>query len=379
MMKVCIIGDIIVDNYIYGTAERLSPEAPIPIVKCQSATEKLGGAGNLYENLLSLGVDVDLLDLSEPRCVKTRVFCDGHYVTRIDEDEMTDGSKVLDTIRELDFSDYEYVILSDYGKGVLEYSASIIEHVNEFGCKVIVDPKNHYWFYEGAWLVKPNSAEFTKYEFDSWQGNIIVTDSSNVVTADIDGKFYQSFVDKVEVSDVTGAGDSFLAAFVYGLTMEYDYQKCLDIATKAATHSVKHIGTYTLKPTDVEEIVVFTNGCFDILHRGHIEYLEASKALGTRLVVGLNSDASVKRLKGDSRPIHTQEDRKKSLEALSCVDEVIVFDDDTPYDLIKDIRPNIITKGGDYTKDNVVGNDLAQVVILPYKEGYSTTEILEKL
>lgn len=122
--------------------------------------------------------------------------------------------------------------------------------------------------------------------------------------------------------------------------------------------------------------VVFTNGCFDVLHRGHLEYLKQSKGLGDTLVVGLNSDASVRRLKGSSRPVNSQEDRRALLKALRCVDEVVVFDEDTPYELIKRLRPDIITKGGDYSPKDVVGNDLAKVVILPYLSGYSTTRIL---
>lgn len=123
--------------------------------------------------------------------------------------------------------------------------------------------------------------------------------------------------------------------------------------------------------------VVFTNGCFDILHRGHVEYLEASRKLGNKLVVGINSDASVKRLKGPSRPINKQDDRAYLVNALKCVDEVYIFDEDTPYELIKQIQPDIITKGGDYTVETVVGNDLAHIVIIDIKEGYSTTNIIE--
>ena len=126
-------------------------------------------------------------------------------------------------------------------------------------------------------------------------------------------------------------------------------------------------------------MIVFTNGCFDILHRGHIEYLKQSKKLGTYLIVGINSDNSVRRLKGENRPVNNQWDRKSILEELRCVDEVIIFEEDTPYELIKKVRPDIITKGGDYKVEDVVGHDLAQIVIIPYLEGYSTSNILKKL
>lgn len=378
-MKVAVIGDVIIDRYIYGSAERLSPEAPVPVVKQEDVVEKHGGAGNLYDNLESLGVDVDLLIFGQKNSIKTRVFCDGHYVTRIDQDFHTHGDIVLESVRKRDFSKYDYVILSDYGKGVLDRSKEIIDHISKFGCKIIVDPKKHHSEYTGAWLIKPNENEYGKFEFKNWNGNIITTRAGGSILSRFDGIHLVTEVKPVEVSDVTGAGDCFLAAFVYGLTKKYNYRKCLDIAARAASVSVTHSGTYVLKPEDVEQKIVFTNGCFDILHRGHIEYLEQSKALGSKLIVGLNSDASVKRLKGSSRPINNENDRKHALMALRCVDQVIIFDEDTPHDLIKYINPDIVTKGGDYRPEDVVGNDLADVVILPYVKDYSTTNIVSKL
>jgi D-beta-D-heptose 7-phosphate kinase/D-beta-D-heptose 1-phosphate adenosyltransferase len=377
MIKVAVIGDILIDRYIYGTAERLSPEAPVPIVRHQTTFDRSGGAGNLYENLKSLGVDVDLLDFSSPKCIKTRVFCDGHYVTRIDQDYMSNGADVLEAIEKINFSPYEYVVLSDYAKGVLDQSTNIIKHINQYGCKVIVDPKKPASYYEGAWLIKPNMTENTKYGFTSWPTNWIVTDSKNAVSARIDGVSYKVQPKQVEVNDVTGAGDCFLAAFVYALTKGYNYEKCIRIATAASTESVKHTGTYILKLSDVEETVVFTNGCFDILHTGHLELLKYAKTLGSTLVVGVNSDASVKRLKGNDRPINSEITRAHQLNALPWVDEVVIFDDNTPYKLIKSLSPDIIVKGGDYTVEQVVGHDLATVVIFPVVEGYSTTRIIE--
>jgi D-beta-D-heptose 7-phosphate kinase/D-beta-D-heptose 1-phosphate adenosyltransferase len=377
MSKILIIGDVIIDRYIYGTAERLSPEAPVPVVRHQTTFDRAGGAGNLYENLKSIGVDVELLDLSHPKCIKTRVFCDGHYVTRIDQDYQTDGYDVLETVEAMDLSRYSYVVLSDYAKGVLYYSKEIIAHANKFGCKVIVDPKRSASAYEGAWLVKPNAKEYKELSFDKWQGNIITTRADKSVDAVIDGTTYCIIPEQVEVADVTGAGDCFLAAFVYALTIGKDISTCLEIATDAATESVKHVGTYVLTKKDFEEYVVFTNGVFDILHKGHFELLKQARSLGTKLVVGINSDASVKRLKGESRPINNEVTRVEQLEALPWVDEVFVFDDDTPYDLIKRLKPALIVKGGDYTVETVVGNDLAPVHIVPTVEGYSTTRIIE--
>ena len=179
------------------------------------------------------------------------------------------------------------------------------------------------------------------------------------------------------MSDVTGAGDCFLAAFVYALTKGYDYQKALELAVKGSTESVKHSGTYILKQQDLEERIIFTNGVFDILHKGHFELLAEAKSLGEKLIVGINSDASVKRLKGETRPINNVMKRISQLEILPWVDQVIVFDEDTPYELIKQIKPHVIVKGGDYKIEEVVGNDLADVHIVSTVDGYSTTSIIE--
>ena len=378
MTKVAVIGDVIIDKYIYGTSERLSPEAPVPVVKHLSEKETLGGAGLVYKNLKSLGVDVDLYDTGEESSIKTRVICDGHYITRIDDDKFANGTDVLDKIINDDFSQYAYVVLSDYNKGVLDESRRIIEHINKFGCKIIVDPKTHAHCYEGAWLVKPNEKEFQEY-FINWQGNIIITQAGNNVVANIDNKIYDIPVAKVEVSDVTGAGDCFLAAFVYGLTIGKDHRTCLEMAIKGATESVKHVGTYILSRKDFEETIVFTNGVFDILHKGHFELLKQARSLGTKLVVAINSDESVKRLKGDSRPINDEKTRIEQLEVLPWVDEVFVFNDDTPYNLIKKLKPALIVKGGDYTVETTVGHDLAPVHIVPTIKNYSTSKIIESI
>ena len=376
-MKVLVLGDVIIDKYIYGTSERLSPEAPVPVVKYLREVETLGGAGLVYENLKSLGVDVTLFETEQPSSIKTRVICDGHYVTRIDDDKHADSTSVLETIELQDFSEYEYVILSDYNKGVLDESLEIIKHINKFNCKIIVDPKEHASHYKDAWLVKPNNSEFTKFGFNDWQGNIITTNAGDNVVAIIDNTEYNILVEAVEVSDVTGAGDCFLAAFVYGLTKQYNHKHCLELAVKGSREAVKHVGTHTLTVGDLEDRIVFTNGVFDLLHKGHLELLKKSYELGSKLVVGINSDASVKRLKGESRPINNEQTRLDQLYCLPWVDDVVVFDEDTPYELIKDIKPDLIVKGGDYTVETVVGHDLAPVHLVPTIEGYSTTNIIE--
>ena len=378
-MKVLVIGDVIIDKYIYGTSTRISPEAPVPVITYIEEKETRGGAGLVYENLKSLGVNVDMFETHGKVSVKTRIICDGHYITRIDDDAQANGMAVLKQVQETNFSQYDFVVLSDYNKGVLDEAKDIIAHINKYDCKVIVDPKENAWFYENAWLVKPNYNEFHDLGFDEWQGNIITTNAGEEVIATIDGKSYEIPVNYLEVADVTGAGDCFMAAFVYGLTKSYTHKKCLEVAVKGSTESVKHAGTYILKQEDVEDTVVFTNGVFDILHIGHLKLLRHAKTLGNRLIVGINSDSSVKRLKGDLRPINGEDTRKESLLELGFVDEVIVFEEDTPLQAITKLEPDIIVKGGDYTFDTVVGNELAKVVIFPTVEGHSTTRMINDL
>jgi D-beta-D-heptose 7-phosphate kinase/D-beta-D-heptose 1-phosphate adenosyltransferase len=329
-----------------------------------------------------LGVDVELFEYSHPKSTKTRVICDGHYITRIDSDIIMEGNDTIGLISEIDFTQYDYALLIDYNKGLLGQSLEIIQHINNTSnCKIIVDPKRAAHDYKGAWLVKPNGNEYSKFGFNNWKGNIITTNANESVSARMRDAFGdQEFtvpVENVEVSDVTGAGDCFMAAFVYGLTKGYDFQRCLELAVKGSTESVKHVGTYILTEDDLNKKVIFTNGCFDILHKGHLTLLKEARTLGDKLIVGLNSDASVKRLKGDLRPVNNIDTRREQLELIPYVDEVIVFEEDTPYELIQQIEPDLIVKGGDYTVEEIVGHDLAPVHIIPTVEGHSTTDIIE--
>ena len=378
-MKVLVLGDVIIDKYIYGTSTRISPEAPVPVITYIEEKETRGGAGLVYENLKSLGVDVDLFETQGQVSVKTRIICDGHYVTRIDDDAQANGTEVLKQVQETNFSQYDYVLLSDYNKGVLDEAREIIKHINTFNCKIIVDPKENQWFYEGAWLVKPNYSEFESLEFDNWQGNIITTNAGEEVIATIDGKRYEVPVDNLEVADVTGAGDCFLASFVYALTKGYDCEKAIKVAVRGSTESVKHAGTYILKKADLEETIIFTNGVFDILHTGHLKLLEYAKSKGNKLIVGINSDESVKRLKGSNRPVNNHMLRKEQLLALPWVDEVHIFKEDTPLELMNWLNPDLIIKGGDYIIKTVVGHEKFNVEIFPTVEGKSTTSIIEKM
>jgi D-beta-D-heptose 7-phosphate kinase/D-beta-D-heptose 1-phosphate adenosyltransferase len=204
-----------------------------------------------------------------------------------------------------------------------------------------------------------------------------VTESKWPVQARIDNVSFTIIPEDCDVNDVTGAGDCFLAAFVYGLVDGVSMHNALKLACAGATESVKHVGTYVLTEKDLKKKVIFTNGCFDVLHKGHLTLLKKARAMGDKLVVGLNSDASVNVLKGNGRPFNDVNTRIEQLELIPYVDEVIVFDEDTPILVIKKLRPDVIVKGGDYRVEEVVGHDISPVRIIPLVEGHSTTEILK--
>ena len=385
-MNIGLIGDHITDVYVYGSVDRISAESPIPIFSESHKVITDGGAGNVRVNLSSLGNTVEYF--SSNNSVKTRYVCNNHILFRSDDETYIENSQV-----EYVFSDsVKYVILSDYNKGYLHNSLKIIENLKAQGKIIIVDPKKDLSNYRGADIVKLNEKEFKDYSSGKDISEIleiydidvmIVTKADKGITiADRSGLRQSISTDLHQVSDVTGAGDVFISALAHYLIRGIDLIEAATRSMKLASKSVTKFGTYVITDEDlrsIETCTVFTNGCFDILHKGHIDYLIKSKRLGDKLIVGLNSDSSVARLKGIDRPINKQEDRKYVLENLACVDEVIIFDEDTPYELIKKVKPDIITKGGDYQSRDVVGNDLAEVVIIPFVDGYSTTGILEKI
>lgn len=386
-MKIGLIGDHITDIYIYGKMNRFSPESPIPIFDITEVETRAGGASNVNNNLQALGVHCLYYFDGTDYSTKRRYVCDGHIMFRCDEDKFSQTDPL-----DIEFpEECKYVILSDYNKGVLRNSQALIHKLKKEGKIVVVDPKRSMVHYEGADIVKMNEEEYHRFsmiDVDTPEevrkfynvGTLVITRGKRgplIVTKE--GTTELDGIDK-DVADVTGAGDVFIAAMTYYLAKGDHIIDACEKANKLAALSVGHFGTYSLTEEDiktVEKKVIFTNGCFDILHKGHIDYLKKSKELGDCLIVGLNSDESVKRIKGDLRPYNNEQDRKEMLESLKFVDEVIIFDDETPYELIKAIKPDIITKGGDYTVETVVGNDLAEVVIIPTTEGYSTTDTLE--
>lgn len=289
------------------------------------------------------------------------------------------------------------IILSDYDKGTLSdrLRQSIITYARSEDIPIFVDPKTDLRTYYGCTLIKPNKAELLRLgginveqtglasahrQLEEMVGceYSLITLAEGGMSLGCADRNHHADADKVEVIDVTGAGDVVLALIAYMWGFDILHEQLLLIANRVARQAVMHCGTYVMKPSDIGERLVFTNGCFDILHVGHLRLLEQARRLGDRLVVGLNSDASVRRLKGASRPIRCAADRAEMLRALPWVDEVVVFNEDTPAELIKQLRPDVLVKGGDYQLEDIVGREWAdEVVIVPFVEGHSSTRIIE--
>ena len=383
---IIVIGDAIKDVYIYGSADRVSPESPIPVFKENSRETKPGGSLNVASNLRALGQRVVHYHYQENVPIKCRYVVQNHILFRADLEEYHPNENY-----EYDMLGSKFCIISDYNKGFVHRAQNIVDSCKRQGCFVIVDPKKPLYNYQKADIIKLNEKELFEYtnceSLDELHairkkyqiGSLVVTLGSRGVYISSDEFEGHVPCESRQVADVTGAGDVFIATMTHFLATGNSLLDSCKKANVLASISVTKFGTYVLQEEDMRLTkTVFTNGCFDILHRGHVEYLKKSRALGCRLVVGINSDSSIKKLKGNDRPFVSERDRKAVLESLDCVDEVVVFDEETPYELIKKIKPDIITKGGDYSAEDVVGRDLAEVVILPFVEGFSTTRILER-
>tara|TARA_E500000318_G_scaffold4934_1_gene5029 strand:+ start:23205 stop:24485 length:1281 start_codon:yes stop_codon:yes gene_type:complete len=422
-MSVAVIGDLIIDEYLYGESSRLSPEAPVPVIEYTHKKFLSGGAGNVAQNLKKLKVKTDLFAILDKTWLdeilvgnthlnlqnvlpsnglkshKTRIYTNNHYYARIDHDLKYDNQQLFNLILKTDFSKYSCVIISDYAKGTLGNKLNhIIYHIKKTNNKIIVDPKNNLSKYSDCWLLKPNLKEFEQ-TVGKCNNNLDIIEKGRAVLESVNAEYllvtlgnkgmiliskdkfkFRKAIAK-EVFDVTGAGDTVTASIAYGIDKNYSVNDAVELANQGASAVVTKKGTSSVSQKDLGIIkTVFTNGVFDLLHSGHVDYLKKTKKLGDKLVVGLNSDESVKRIKGDDRPVVNQEDRKKMLLALDFVDEVIIFEENTPLDLINKIKPDIITKGGDYKKEDVIGHDIVKkTVIIPLLEGHSTTKIIEKV
>jgi len=462
--KVLVVGDLMIDHYLWGKCERISPEAPVQVVNVGNETKLLGGAGNVVHNLIALGAEVDVISViggceisNELKALlkdinvrpdylieqkdritskKSRIIASQQQVVRYDRESVDPISKnsqdSLLSIYKKILNDYDVVLLSDYGKGVLtsELTQMLIKIAKKNNIKVLVDPKGlNYSKYAGAYLLTPNkkeASEATQININSNESllqaitelkklcrlNVSLITLSEQGVAIFDNSLRVHPTLAREVFDVTGAGDTVLASLGFALSCGYEIDQAVEFANLAAGVVVSKIGSATatldeiieyqsslhqstsdvhIKTWDEIELLskklktngkklVFTNGCFDLLHTGHVRYLETAKSYGDVLILGLNSDRSVNALKGNSRPINNQQDRAYILAALDAVDYVVIFDEDTPYDLIKKIRPHILVKGGDYKGKNVVGHDLVdELKLVQFVEGKSTTETIKQI
>ena len=461
---IAVIGDLMIDHYIWGNCERISPEAPVQILEVGKENSLLGGAGNVINNLIALDSKVSVYsvigddenaDLAEKllkeagaECTallrqegrittkKSRIIASNQQIIRFDDENRDDISLrsqhgLLTELSQNIFG-YDAILLSDYGKGVLTptLTRDIIALAIAHNKPILVDPKgDDYSKYQGATLLTPNRKEASLATQINITDNITLEEAGfklknelglnyGIITLSEEGIAIfdkeMSLIPTVarEVYDVTGAGDTVLASLGIALAHDLDITEACEFANKAAAIVVAKIGSATATLNEIEEYehtlnkgqieskikdftqieriskrlknqgrkVIFTNGCFDILHKGHASYLQKAKELGDFLIVGLNSDESVRRLKGKSRPVNTLEDRAYLLAALESVDYVVPFGEDTPYNLIKKIHPDILVKGADYEGKEVVGSDLAgEVQLIDFIEGKSTSGIIKKI
>ena len=462
--KILVVGDLMIDHYLWGSSERISPEAPVPVVNVDSESTVLGGAGNVINNLNALGAVVDVIsvigecetskELKDLLCdikietqylitqknrvtsKKSRIIAAQQQVVRYDREstsEINNKSQVaiLKVFKKI-VNNYDVILLSDYGKGVLtfELTQSLISIANENKKKLLVDPKGlDYSKYKGAYLLTPNKKEASEATNIIIKDNESLTQSIRILKDQIDltvslitlsEKGVAIFDNELrihptvarEVFDVTGAGDTILASLGFALSCNKDIDEAIKFANLASGIVVGKIGSATAtlneiieyesslnKSTSDEHIktwdeissiiselknndkkIVFTNGCFDILHIGHVKYLEKAKNFGDILILGLNSDNSTHRLKGKNRPINTQDDRAYILASLEVVDYVVIFNEDTPLDLIKLIKPDVLVKGGDYEGKEVVGQDIAkELKLVQFIDAKSTSKTIKKI
>jgi D-beta-D-heptose 7-phosphate kinase/D-beta-D-heptose 1-phosphate adenosyltransferase len=463
--NILVIGDLMIDHYLWGSSNRISPEAPVQVVDVKNESAVLGGAGNVINNLKvfgsdisvvsvigddnngkelisyleNIGVDTSYLVIENDRKTtkKSRVIASNQQIIRFDSEDKVDISLLSqgllrENIKSI-IQSIDIIILSDYGKGVLskEITKQIIELANSYNKRVLVDPKgDDYTKYTGAYLLTPNKKEAsqatkiniidensllsaTKYLKDNYALKYsVITLSEDGVSVYHDNNLHVVPTVAKEVYDVTGAGDTVIASLAFALSSGMDIYKSLEFSNYCAGVVVSKIGSATASLDEVDEYIsslhkstsdhsikkkdeiasisqvakskkkriVFTNGCFDILHVGHVKYLEVAKSFGDILIVGLNSDESVKRLKGEDRPINPQYDRAYLLAGLESVDYVVPFEEDTPYELIKAVLPHVLVKGGDYKDKDVVGSDIAdEVRLVEFVDGKSTTNMIAKI
>ena len=464
--RVVVLGDAMLDRYIAGEVRRISPEAPIPVLRARERREVAGGAANAALNVASLGgqavlvaavgrdeaaaglraalagVEARLVEAPRPTTVKTRFVAGGQQMLRLDEEEAgpvdaaTEAGLLAATAAAL--AGARALILSDYAKGVLtdRVIAGAIAAARALGVPVIVDPKRQdFAAYAGATVVAPNALEVTRatgleagddaaaaracrVALGQARAEAILLKRSEkgLTLQPREGEALHVPTRAREVADVSGAGDTLVAAFALALAAGASMADAARLANEAAGLAVAHHGTAAVTRAELAEVlhrdevlalddkiadeaaalariaawraaglaIGFTNGCFDLIHPGHVRLLARARAACDRLVVGLNTDASVKRLKGPDRPVQSETARATVMASIASADLVVLFEEDTPERLIRAIAPDVLIKGSDYTVETVVGADFVQahggrVVLIPLAAGHSTTATISRI
>ena len=464
LKNIIVIGDVMLDEYIFGSVSRISPEAPVPVLKEEKKEWSLGGAANVALNCRHIGCDVDLIGVinssdssgkkilsmlvengisdfglvkSDERVTtcKKRALNNSHQLLRIDmEDDKVltkiEFISVLDKVRKLIKPD-SVILVSDYAKGIItkELLNKIVDLAEKNNCKVLVDPKGKtFEKYKKVNYIKPNYNEYrSMLDFYGLSSLNSIVDNGKIICEklSLDGLIITlgekgihfvsnnndifSPASKKEVYDLTGAGDTVFAFLALGLSANLSMEQSLSLANNAAGVAVSRLKTSAISLDDLfdkniyktekifydwmifkteldrlrkdEKKIVFTNGCFDLLHSGHLYVLNKAKALGDILIVAINTDDSVKRYKGDARPIKTLQERINIMAAIGIVDFVVPFSQDTPKELIEYLNPDILVKGGDYKKDKIAGADFVllnggRVEVVDYQPNLSTTSLV---
>ncbi|AOM42261.1 bifunctional D-glycero-beta-D-manno-heptose-7-phosphate kinase/D-glycero-beta-D-manno-heptose 1-phosphate adenylyltransferase HldE [Xenorhabdus hominickii] len=457
---VLVVGDVMLDRYWYGPTSRISPEAPVPVVKVETIEERPGGAANVAMNIASLGASSHLVGLTgiddaaralneklssvkvqcdfvsvptHPTITKLRVLSRNQQLLRLDFEEgfqNVDAQPMLEKIQQ-SLPNIGALVLSDYAKGALNQVQAMIKLANEANIPVLIDPKgSDFERYRGATLLTPNMSEFeavvgqckddedlvqkgTKLVQDLELKALLITRSERGMSLLRVGQPPLHLPTQAqEVFDVTGAGDTVIGVLATALAAGKPLNEACYLANAAAGVVVGKLGTSTVSSVELEnavrgraatgfgvmsetqlkdvvalarqrgERIVMTNGCFDILHAGHVSYLSNARKLGDRLIVAVNSDASTKRLKGETRPVNPLEQRMIVLSALESVDWVVAFEEDTPQRLIAGILPDILVKGGDYKPEEIAGSEEVwaaggEVNVLNFEDGISTSNIIK--
>ncbi|GAB6035339.1 bifunctional D-glycero-beta-D-manno-heptose-7-phosphate kinase/D-glycero-beta-D-manno-heptose 1-phosphate adenylyltransferase HldE [Galenea microaerophila] len=460
--KVLVVGDVMLDQYWNGQAHRISPEAPVPVVKVAEEERRAGGAANVALNIAALGGQAHLLgvigedhygedleailqqagvqtDWIKSACgtiCKLRVLSHHQQLIRMDFENPVpaEDAQRLVTLVKSKIAEYQALVISDYAKGALQFVEEMIAEAKAVGVPVLIDPKgDDFSRYAGATLIKPNQGEFEQIvgacdstdillekaaqliEQVQLEGLLVTRSEHGMALVQRAAAPYLLKSQAQEVFDVTGAGDTVMATLATAFAAGFPLEKATDLANEAASIVVRKVGTSTVTKAELDEQlkakhrhqgyvamneeevkqlvklaqekgerVVFTNGCFDLLHSGHVRYLNEAAKRGDRLIVAVNSDESVKQLKGESRPIVPLESRMELLSALSCVDWVLPFSEQTPERLICELKPDVLVKGGDYRPDEIAGaqcvwDNGGEVEVLSFWEGYSTTKMVERI